>query len=148
MDSGKLNKWLTLLANFGIVIGLVVLILELRQTQHIVETQAAVERQDQMQEAQVSFAVSESLALIQSKANSDGIESLSEDEILRLQAWEWSVRHRMRGQYVQFVRGYLDKATADRIVQAAADRLPVWDELGVLLFDDDFGRAVNKAAGR
>jgi hypothetical protein len=148
MDSGKLNNWLTLLANFGVVIGLALLIYELQQTQHIVETQAAVERQDQMQEAMVSFAVSESLALIVAKANSDGVEALSEDEFLRLQNWEWSVRHRMRGQYIQYLRGYLDKATADRIVQAAAARLPMWDDLEIPLFDDDFGRAVNRAAGR
>ena len=124
------------------------LIFELRQTQHIVETQAAVERQDQMQEALTSFAVSESLASIQAKANSTGVASLSADEFLRLQAWEWSVRHRMDSQYIQYTRGYLDEGTANRIVQAAAGRLPMWEELEILLVDDEFGRAVNQAAGR
>ncbi len=101
-----------------------------------------------MQEALTSFAVSESLASIQAKANSAGIDSLSADEFLRLQAWEWSVRHRMDSQYIQYTRGYLDKGTANRIVQAAAGRLPMWEELDILLVDDEFGRAVHQAAGR
>ena len=148
MDSEKLNSWLRLLANFGVVIGLALLIFELRQTQHIVETQATVQRLNQMQEAQVNFAISESLAPISVKANADGIQSLSESEFSRLQAWEWSVYLRMGSQYIQYVRGYLDKETADRIVQAAVDRLQIWDALEVPLQDDEFGRAIKQAAGR
>lgn len=148
MDSEKLNSWLRLLANFGVVIGLALLIFELRQTQHIVETQATVQRLNQMQEAQVNFAISESLAPISVKANADGVQSLSESEFGRLQAWEWSVYLRMGSQHIQYVRGYLDKDTADRIVQAAVDRLQIWDALEVPLQDDEFGRAIKQAAGR
>jgi len=148
MDSEKLNSWLRLLANFGVVIGLALLIFELRQTQHIVETQATVQRLNQMQEAQLEFAVSESLSPIVAKANSDGVHSLSESEFGRLQAWERSVYLRMGSQYIQYVRGYLDKETAERIVQAAVGRLPIWDALEVPLLDDEFGRAIKQAAGR
>jgi hypothetical protein len=42
----------------------------------------------------------------------------------------------------------LDKETADRIVQAAVDKLPLWDALEVSLFNDEFARAVKQAAGR
>lgn len=42
MDSEKLNSWLTLTANFGVVIGIALLVYELRETQNLTETEAAV----------------------------------------------------------------------------------------------------------
>ena len=37
MSSNKLNQWLTLLANIGVVIGLALLIYELRESQNLAE---------------------------------------------------------------------------------------------------------------
>ncbi len=146
MSSDKLNSWLTLLANFGVVIGLALLIFELRQTQHLAETEAAVRRLDQMQEAQTNFALSDSLAPIIAKAQSEGVGSLTPEELKRLIYWESSVRLRMNSQYVQFVRGYLSQETADQIVNAAVSRLELWDELGVFLGNTEFEQAIRKAS--
>ena len=148
MRSDKLNSWLTLLANFGVVIGLALLIFELHQAQHLAETEAAVRRLNQMQEAQTDFAMSESLAPIVVKAQSDGVRSLPADERIRLRNWESSVSLRMQSQYVQFVQGYLDQKTADRIVDAAVERLALWDELEIALGNSEFAQAIRHAAGR
>lgn len=148
MNTEKLNRWLALLANFGVVIGLALLVFELRQTQHLAQTEANVQRLNQMQEAQLSFAMSESLALIKVKALSDGVQSLSAEKPLRLQSWEYSTRLRMQSQYIQYVRGYLDQETAGIIVQAAADRLPYWEELGIELGNSELDQAIKQAAGR
>jgi len=148
MNSKKLNSWLAVLANFGVVIGLVLLAYELREAQHFAETEAAVRRLDQMQEAQREMALSESLANIRVRAQSGAIESLSADELYRLQRWEYSVRLRMNSQYIQYVRGYLDEETADGIVQSAVNALPYWEELGYELGDTDFEQAIKRAAGR
>jgi hypothetical protein len=148
MRSDNLNSWLTLLANFGVVIGLALLIFELRQTQHLAETEALVRRLNQMQQAQTDFAMSESLPPIVVKAQSSGTRSLSADERIRLQNWESSVSLRMRSQYIQFVRGFLDQETADRIVHAAVERLALWEELGIYLGDNEFEQAIRQAAGR
>ena len=148
MNSEKLNSWLAVLANFGVVVGLVLLTYELREAQHFAETEAQVRRLDQMQEAQRELAMSESLANIRVRAQSGGIDTLSADELYRLQRWEYSVRLRMNSQYIQYVRGYLDEDTANRIVQSAVDGLPYWEELGYELGESDFEQAIKRAAGR
>ena len=148
MNSEKLNGWLTVLANFGVVIGLVLLTYELRQAQNLAETEAAVRRLDQMQEAQRELAMSESLADIRVRAQTDGVSTLSADELYRLQRWEYSVRLRMESQYIQYVRGYLDEETANLIIQSAVDGLPYWEELGYELGNSDFEQAIKRAAGR
>lgn len=146
MSSDKLNSWLTLLANFGVVLGLALLIFELRQTQHLAETEATVRRLSQMQEAQTNFALSDSLPPIIVKARSEGVGSLTPEELIRLRNWESSIRLRMSSQYTQFVRGYLDQETADRIVNAAVSRLDLWDELGIYLGNTEFEQAIRQAS--
>jgi len=54
----------------------------------------------------------------------------------------------MRSQYIEYVRGYLDQDTADRMVHSAAAMLPYWEELGYELGDNDFELAIKEAAGR
>jgi len=148
MNSDKLNSWLALLANIGVVVGLLLLAYELREAQHFAETQAAVQRLDQMQQANLEMAMSESLGLIRVKAQIDGVHTLTPDELYRLQRWEISVRHRMRSQFIQYKGGYLDKETADAIVQAAARALPYWDDLGIQLPDNEFEQVIRRAAGK
>ena len=149
MNSDKLNSWLALLANAGVVVGLLLLAYELREAQHFAETQAAVQRYDQMQLANAEMAMSESLGRIRVKAKSDGVHSLTPEESYRLQRWEQSVTLRMRSQYIQYTRGYLDEEVADGIVRAAAASLPFWEELGIVyLLDGEFKQAVLRAAGR
>ena len=148
MKSEKLNSWLALLANFGVVIGLALLFYELRETQSLAETEASVRRLNQMQEAQTAFALSDTVAALQVKAESKGVDSLSPVELRRLQYWEQSVRLRMRSQYIQYVRGYLDAETANGIVQAAVGSLPYWEELGFELGDSEFDQAIRQSADR
>ena len=148
MNSDRLNSWLALVANAGVVVGLLLLTYELREAQHFAETQAAVQRFDQMQLAQTEMAMSESLGRIRVKAKSDGVHSLTPEESYRLQRWEQSVVLRMRSQYVQYVRGYLDEATAEGFVRAAAAQLPYWEDLGVNLGNGEFSQAVVLAGGR
>jgi hypothetical protein len=148
MRSDKLNNWLTLLANFGVVIGLALLIYEMRVTQHLAETEASVRRLNQMQEAQADFAMSESLPQIVVRARSGGLQSLPTDERERLRSWETSVSLRMQSQYIQYVRGYLDQKTADRIVDAAVSRLALWDELDIYLGNSEFEQAIRQASGQ
>ena len=148
MNSEKLSNRLTLLANIGVVIGLALLIYELRESQNLAETDAAVRRLDQIQLSQTEMALSESLPIIRVKALSEGVDSLTEVELYRLQVWENAVRLRMRSQYTEYVRGYLDHDTAEGIVGAASGLLPYWEELGYELGNGEFEQAIRKAAGR
>jgi hypothetical protein len=144
----KIGDWLTLVANFGVVIGLFLLVLEFRESQNLAETEASVRRLNQIQEAFVEMAVSETLPAIRVKARTEGVPSLTNVELYRLQTWEESVRRRMRSQYIEFLGGYLDEATAEEIVSSAAELLPYWEELGYQLGDNRFEQAISVAAGR
>ncbi len=130
------------------MIGLALLIYEVRQSQNLAETEAAVRRLDQMQVAQVEMATSEFLSAIRVKALSEGVESLTPTELYKLRQWENSVRLRMRSQYIEYVRGYLDQDTANGIVEAAVNWLPYWEELGYEIGGNDFEQAIKEAAGR
>jgi len=145
MDSEKLNRWLALVANFGVVAGLGLLVFELRETQNFAETEASVRRLNQMQEAQTAMALSDSLVEFQIRARTGGAGSLSPAELGRLRFWESSVRLRMRSQYIQYVRGYLDAETANGIVDAAIANLPYWQDLGYELGDNEFEQAIRQA---
>lgn len=92
MRTEKINSWLSLLANFGVVVGLALLVFELRQAQHFAKTEAAVRRLNQMEEMQRTFAISDTISRIQVKAQPDGVQSLSADEFLRLRSWEAASR--------------------------------------------------------
>ena len=148
MNSEQLNNWLALLANVGVVVGLLLLAYELREAQHFAETQAAVQRFDQMQSANTEMAMSDSLGRIRINAKSDGVPSLTPDEFYRLQRWEQSVVLRMRRQYVQYVRGYLDEATAEGFAGEVPEQFQYWQDLGVNLGNGEFSQAVVRAAGK
>jgi len=137
-----------LVANIGVVIGLVVLIYEIRVSQHLAETQALVRRADQIQVAQVQMALSESLAAIRVKARIEGVQSLTDVELYRLRTWELAVRNRMGSQYIEYLRGYTGEVSGEDIVEAAVRMLPFWEELGYELGDGEFSQAIKKAAGR
>lgn len=107
-----------------------------------------VRRGDQIQVAQVQMAISESLAAIRVKARTEGVQSLTDVELYRLQTWEFAVRNRMGSQYIEYLRGYTGEESGKDIVEAAARMLPYWEELGLELGDSEFSQAIKKAAGR
>lgn len=148
MDSDKINRWLTLLANFGVVLGLALLVYELRQSQNLAETEAAIGRLNEMQEAQSELALSDSLAEIQIKARTEGAQALSAVELHRISIWESSVRLRMQSHYVRYLRGFLDQETAENVVADAASNLAYWEDLGYELGNSEFEQAIRQAAGR
>ena len=54
----------------------------------------------------------------------------------------------MNSQYIEYQRGYLDPESAEAMLNAAASRLPFWEELGVNLGSTEFEQAVRRVAGK
>ena len=54
----------------------------------------------------------------------------------------------MYSQYVEYQRGYLDPESAEAMLNAAASKLLLWEELGVNLGSTDFEQAVRRVAVR
>ncbi len=141
-------EWISLFANVGVVIGLGILIYEVRLSTKLAEVEAALGRFNQMQQAQVEIANSDYLPLITVKLESDGLESLSPVELERLFWWENSVKLRMTSQYFQYQQGLLDQESADNVVAAAVARLELWRDLGLPEVPGGLRSAVERAADK
>ena len=50
MDSDRLNRWLTLIANVGVLVGLLLLVFEIRQNTDVMQAQMAQARADNRME--------------------------------------------------------------------------------------------------
>ena len=71
------DTWLQLLGMLGVLGGLVALVIELNQSQKLSQANAYQIRISEIQEAQRELALSEDLAEILQKFNSEGVESLT-----------------------------------------------------------------------
>lgn len=146
MKIQNLNEKLTLFAHLGVLAGLFLLIVEISQSNNLAETQAFVDRLDQMQEANMIFSTSDLLPSIRIKARSEGINTLTDEERSRLLAWENGVLLRMAGHYYQYEQGYLKAATGAVVFADAVENVHYWEELGIDFGSDSFRVSIRQAA--
>ncbi len=144
MKLDSLNNWLTLVANVGVVIGLAMLIFELKHASDLSEVSAYQTRVDEISETSKEFALSTDLPEIYERLRTEGTSALSPVELRRVQAWETGKAVRMQAQYYQFQRGFLEEHAYRAMLLAAAAHLSLWDEIGVFAEDIEFRVAVEK----
>lgn len=139
MDFDKTNKWLTLIANFGVVAGLCLLVLELNQASKLAETEAYVSRTQAIGDHFTQLALSTDLAEILTRVRSHGLDSLTEAEQLRVFGWELARMYRVQGQYYQYQQGFLGRETIEKAMAlGAVPSARLWRELGIVIDNDDF----------
>ena len=108
MDSDRLNRWLTLIANTGVLVGIVFLAVELRQNN---ENLAAQQRAIHFTTVADSWTrVAENPQLAELIAKDFGGEVLSTAETVQLQAFWTRIHHQLQWAYEelpddQFQRG-------------------------------------------
>ena len=142
MKNVPINRWLTLAANFGVVVGLAFLIIEVRHASNVAETEAYITRVNRIDEAQVAFALSEDLAGIYVIARTKGVKALAPDELMRLRSFENAKRFRIQGQYYLYERGLLtDKESLDGILGEVLRSEELWSELGIVIQDKELAEA-------
>jgi hypothetical protein len=110
-----------LIANIGVVVGLFLLIAEVNHASRLAEVEAYQTRIRDIQELSLELALSDSLADIMSKADSEGVESLTPSEFRRARSWYVAIMRGMQGQYYQYQNGFLDRASVDRTLTDIAD---------------------------
>ena len=142
MEAAKWNDWLTLLANFGVVVGLGMLIFELKHASDLAEAGAYQTRMTEISQTSMNFALSEDLAEIYERMRSEGLAVLSPVDLRRVRSWELGKMIRMQAQFYQYERGFLDEGSVDNMLRAAAAHLPLWDELGLSFESSIFREAV------
>ena len=134
MITETFNKWLTLLANLGVVIGLILLIVELDQNSELMEAQINQMRADATVQKWAGWADSEYLAPLITKLLEAGFpahlvppEQLTPVEVTRLGQYLTATIVDYDNLYYQYQNGHLDQSYwDDRIVPSIKLLAPYW----------------------
>jgi hypothetical protein len=86
-------------ANLGVLIGLIIVVVELKQTNDLAEANAYRARGDEIQAALQSVALSSGLAAILVKVDSEGLEALSAVESMQYRQYLWAGVFRTQNQF-------------------------------------------------
>ena len=126
------DTWLQLLGMLGVLGGLVALVIELNQSQKLSQANAYQIRISEIQEAQRELALSEDLAAILHRFDSEGVDSLTANEKSRVVAWNLAIQWRMQGQFYQYEQGFLEEAALQRTLDDLTNGIyEKWEELGL-----------------
>ena len=83
MNLDTFNKWLTLVANLGVLIGIFVVAIELQQTQTAMQAQASTERA-QMAREDIAFFYNSNIGALEEKIRTGQELTLDEDHNIRV----------------------------------------------------------------
>ncbi len=139
MRTEQLSAWLTLGANVGVLIGLILLLVELDQNNDLLKAQVHQARSDTHVSAKWAWADSEFLlpALVKFEAaggldNPDAINSLSPVEAARISALIEADHQDYDNLFYQYQQGYLDEEYYRyRIVPSILALAPWWKQLDI-----------------
>ncbi len=134
MNSESVNRWLALAVNLSVVGGIILLALELRQTNDAILAAAYQERANSGMEWEKFVAESEYVAPailhLQEVGNYDG---LSPEENLRLYSMNFAAFHRLDGLHFQYQLGLLDQSYVDTWMKRMFEVwVPRWKATGFL----------------
>ena len=145
MNADSVNRWLTFSANFGVVIGLILLLIELDQNSDLVRAQIHQARTDEHVTRIENRSNSEFLTPALQKFISAGgygddpvaaTEQLSQIEAYRVRQFLQARATDYANLYYQFEQGYLDAEFYQVTVVSAIKRFgPIWEKLGVFSAD-------------
>ena len=132
MTSEKVNKWLSLGANFGVVIGLVLLIFEIGQNTEMMRAQINQSRTDTaISEQQAVFNSDYIPALL---AKRDRGEPFSEENMARYSAYFRSGNRNQDNNLWQYNEGFLGENTP-RSIRGFARAAIGGSEMGITTWD-------------
>ena len=146
MDFDKTNRWLTLVANFGVLIGLVVLIVELGQNTEIMRAQMHNDAMSIRVSNRYAEANSGEIARINAKLNEASgktilgldeapLDILTEEERVRLRSRLIGARDDLGNLFYQCQEGFLDQEFCQyRLRSQISAFLPQWRVLKVGIF--------------
>ena len=124
VDSPKINQWLALAANIGVLIGLILLILELKQNNELTKVQVTQMRSDSLVERRWGIAESSEIAPLLAKLRGMGYpkrlvsrDELTDVETERLHHFLAVIAFDAENLFYQKQQGYIDQEYWDeRIV--------------------------------
>ena len=131
MNSEKIGTWLGIVSNLGVLVGLLLLALEIRDSNRQASIVAAQETILAFNESAQALVLSSELPEILIKVMNEGFDSLTEAEKFRVRGWELARLSRMNLQYIQYQEGYLDQRLYEEMMSTASELIDFWQEIGV-----------------
>ena len=132
MNAEKLNNWLTLGANIGVLIGLVLLIVEIQQNTEMMRAQINQSRTEAAQSEQQATYNSDYMPAIITKV--DNGEELSDEEMRRFYPYIRSFNRNMDNQLWQYNQGLLGE-NIPRSIRGAVRAVLGRNELTISVWD-------------
>ena len=138
MQSNKLDRWLTLVTNISVLIGIILLIVEINQNNELVRIQIEQTRSDTYVAWQREVASGDHVAPLFAKLEvQDGglfsnldLAQLDPVEMQRIRAIAAARFYDYETLYAQYERGFVsDEYWKQRIVPAIRNWAPVWEKL-------------------
>ena len=128
MDSDRLNRWITLAANIGVLVGLIVLIIEIGQNTEVMRAQMAQERANQIVQKMDAYIHSDYWPMIAAKRDEAGsprewIASLNGEDYQRVLYTYVRDINDIRNQFYQYQQGYLPQVVWDASTRGQIVRL-------------------------
>jgi len=149
MVSDKINRWLTLGANLGVLIGIAFLVVEIRQNTTALTAAAYQARSDALQDLSMRVAESEVLATIQANLhvrpencgeferncgvfNEEYFQSLSPTEHLQYKRYLLANVFRVQNLVFQYEQGLLSDEYHDQsIIEIIKSFMPLWQRFDI-----------------
>ena len=149
LDSDRLNRWLTLAANFGVLIGIIFLVVEVRQNNTALNAQAWQSRSDALREMSMFVAGSDVLSTIEANLlvrpascgefdrncriiNDEYLASLSITERQQFKRYLHAHLSRVQNLVFQYEQGLLtDEYHDDVILWVIQSYMPLWERFDI-----------------
>jgi hypothetical protein len=140
VKADKLNTWLTLGANIGVLIGLLLLVVELDQNSDVVRAQIHQARSDNFETFMVEIADTEHLLPALTKLRAAGgpkdVSSLQKLDAIERERVRVYLRGRVMGYdnlHYQYKSGFLEEEFYKiRVEGSIRAQAPLWSELGLI----------------
>ena len=138
LESDRLNRWLTLGANIGVLVGIILLLIELDQNSDLLRAQVHQARADAHVGHRLSDVESEKLTAIRMKLVENGypqdvtsVEALTSEELFRFRDYKAATHTDLDNLFYQYQQGYLDEEYYQyRVVCAIRRNTPYWQKFG------------------
>ncbi len=148
MDTDKLNSWLALAANLGVLVGIVFVVIEVRQNSEITRAQMTQSRADTAILLASEWGNSDYMPAIAEKIHLG--DDLTYQEMLRYRTWVRAFLRNHQNNYLQYKNGYLRNYIPDSTAAAVRSIISnqysrdYWNESRIN-YSDEFVEFVDQA---
>ena len=132
MKFDGLNQWLTLMANFGVVAGLILLIVEINQNTEMVRAQINLSRADTAISQQKATYTSDHVPVMLVKVRTE--EQLTDEEMIRYETYLRAVNRNQDNNLWQYNQGFLGENTP-RSIRSAVHIIIGRNELSLAIWE-------------